>query len=167
MFTFSSSPGQLLNLKRKLIFIPRKKSLTSYACQLQRKLILNMRGNDAIRACIKYQPCKVLINLRRRSRKWPDALCTIFTILLTLWNSEQKNGLLIKLFRFSSDFDETWWSCSYSCVYVLQFHQVSSKSDEKQKSFIINPFFCSEFQSVSRIVKIVHSGKFKISWIFG
>ena len=32
-------------LKRKLIFIPRKKSL---ACQLQRKLILNMRGNDAI-----------------------------------------------------------------------------------------------------------------------
>ena len=83
------------------------------------------------------------------------ALCTIFTILLTLWNSEQKNGLLIKLFCFSSDFDETWWSCSYLCV--LQFHQVSSKSDEKQKSFINSPFFCSEFQSVSRIVKIVHS----------
>ena len=36
-------------LKRKLIFIPRKKSLTSLTCQLlQRKLILNMRGNDAI-----------------------------------------------------------------------------------------------------------------------
>ena len=51
------------HLKRKLIFIPRKKSLTSHACQLQRKLILNMRGNDAIRACIKYLPCKVLINL--------------------------------------------------------------------------------------------------------
>ena len=50
------------------------------------------------------------------------ALCTIFTILLTLWNSEEKNGLLIKLFCFSSDFDETWWSCSYPCV--LQFHQV-------------------------------------------
>ena len=40
------------------------------------------------------------------------ALCTIFIILLTLWNSEQKNGLLIKLFCFSSDFDETWWNCS-------------------------------------------------------
>ena len=78
----------------------------------------------------------------------------IFTILLTLWNSEQKNGLLIKLFCFSSDFDETWWSCSYPCV--LQFHQVSSKSKEKQKSFINSPFFCSELQSVSRIVKIVH-----------
>ena len=83
------------------------------------------------------------------------ALCTIFTILLTLWNSEQKNGLLIKLFCFSSDFDETWWSCSYPCV--LQFHQVSSKSDEKQKSFINSLFFYSEFLSVSRIVKIVHS----------
>ena len=76
-------------------------------------------------------------------------LCTIFTILLTLWNSEQKNGLLIKFICFSSDFDETWWSCSTFCV--LQFHQVSSKSDEKQKSFINSPFFCSEFQSVSRI----------------
>ena len=40
---------------------------------------------------------------------------------------------------------------------VLQCHQVSSKSDEKQKSLINSPFFCSEFQSVSRIVKIVHS----------
>ena len=28
------------------------------------------------------------------------ALCTIFTILLTLWNSEQKNELLINLFNF-------------------------------------------------------------------
>ena len=28
--------------------------------------------------------------------------------------------------------------------------------DEK-KSFINSPFFCSEFQSVSRIVKIIHS----------
>ena len=37
------------------------------------------------------------------------------------------------------------------------FPQVSSKSDEKQKSFINSPFFSSEFQSVSRIVKIVHS----------
>ena len=37
-----------------------------------------------------------------------SALCTIFTFLLTLCNSDQKNGLLIKLFCFSSDFDETW-----------------------------------------------------------
>ena len=42
---------------------------------------------------------------------------------------------------------------------LVQLHQVSSKSDEKQKSFINSPFFCSEFQSVSRIVKIVHSAK--------
>ena len=41
---------------------------------------------------------------------------------------------------------------------VVQFDQASSKSDEKQNSFINNPFFCSEFQSVSGIVKIVHSG---------
>ena len=40
---------------------------------------------------------------------------------------------------------------------VLQLHQVSSKSEEKQKSFIKSPFFCSEFQSVSRFMKIVHS----------
>ena len=38
-----------------------------------------------------------------------------------------------------------------------QFHQVSSKLDEKQKSFINILFFCSEFKSVSRIVKIIHS----------
>ena len=35
---------------------------------------------------------------------------------------------------------------------------MSSKSDEKQKSFINSLFLCSEFQSVNRIVKIVHSG---------
>ena len=80
----------------------------------------------------------------------------IFTILLTLWNSEQKNWLLIKHFSFLSDFDETWWSCSYPWC-VVQFNEVSSKSDEKQKSLINSPFFCSEFQIVSRIVKIVHS----------
>ena len=57
------------------------------------------------------------------------ALCTIFMILLTLWNSEQKNGLL-KLTFFvclSSDFDETWWSCSYPIIHVYKyfnkFHQ--------------------------------------------
>ena len=37
-----------------------------------------------------------------------------------------------------------------------KFHQ--NQSDEKQKkSFINSPFFCFEFQSVSRIMKIVHS----------
>ena len=91
----------------------------------------------------------------------PIALCMIFTILLTLRNSEQKNGLLIKLFCFSSDFDETWWSCSYPCV--LQFHQVSSKSEEKQKSFINSPYFCS---SVSRIVKIVQNFSMGKSYYF-
>ena len=60
-----------------------------------------------------------------------------------------------KTFCFSSDFDETWCSCCYPCV--LQFYQVSSKLDEKQKSFINSLFFCSECQNVSRIVKIVHS----------
>ena len=39
-------------------------------------------------------------------------LYTIFTFLLTLWNSEKKNGLFKKLFCFSTDFDETWWNCS-------------------------------------------------------
>ena len=39
----------------------------------------------------------------------------------------------------------------------MKLGEVSSKSDEKQKSFINSLFFCSEFQSVSRIVKIVHS----------
>ena len=88
-------------------------------------------------------------------KAYGSALCTIFTILLTLWKSEQKNGLLIKCFCFSSDFDETWWSCSYP--FVLQFHQIASKSDEKQKSYINSMFFCSDFQSVSRIVEITHS----------
>ena len=35
-----------------------------------------------------------------------------------------------------------------------KFHQNQMKN---KKSFINSPFFCSEFQSVSRIVKIVHS----------
>ena len=36
-----------------------------------------------------------------------------------------------------------------------KFHQNRMKN---KKSFINSPFFCSEFQSVSRIVKIIHSG---------
>ena len=54
-----------------------------------------------------------------------------------------------------TNFNEIWWSYSFPCV--LQFLQVSSKSDKKQKSFINSQFFCSEIQSVDRIVKIVHS----------
>ena len=38
------------------------------------------------------------------------------------------------------------------------------KSDEKQKSFINSPFFCSEFQSVSRIAKIVHSESYIVNF---
>ena len=80
----------------------------------------------------------------RVSKNRVSGQCTIFTILLTLWNSEQKNGLLIKLFCFSSDCDETWWSCSYPCV--LQLHQVSSKSDERPKSLLIARFFVQNFK---------------------
>ena len=72
------------------------------------------------------------------------ALCTIFTILLTLWNSEQKMSyILIKLFCFSSDFDETWWSCVYPCVLQNQM--------KNKKSFINSLSFCSEFQSVNSV----------------
>ena len=57
------------------------------------------------------------------------SLCTIFTILLTLWNSEPKKLLKIKLFGFSSDFDETWWSCSIHMYYKFtKFHQIRMKN---------------------------------------
>ena len=62
---------------------------------------------------------------------------------------------IIKTFLF---FIRFWWNLVklwYSAV--LQLHPVSSKTDEKQKSFINSPFFFSEFQTVIRIVKIVHS----------
>ena len=75
------------------------------------------------------------------------------TDTLKFWT--EKWAINENFFCFSSDFDETWWRCSYPCV--LQVHQVFSKSDSKQKCFINSPFFCSEFQTVSRIVKIVHS----------
>ena len=59
-------------------------------------------------------------------------------------------------------FIQFWWHLvKLLYTWVLQLHQVSSKSDEKQKSFVNSPFFCSEFQSVSRIVKIVYSA---LSW---
>ena len=87
-----------------------------------------------------------------------QAQCTMYdfhdsTDTLKFWIEKRA---IIKTFLFFIWF---WWNLAklYSYPCVLQFHQVSSKSDEKQKSFINSPFFYSEFQSVSRIVKIVHS----------
>ena len=40
--------------------------------------------------------------------------------------------------------------------YNFKLYQNQNQTKNK-KSFINNPFFCSEFESVSRIVKIVHS----------
>ena len=40
--------------------------------------------------------------------RWVSRNLVFGSSLLTLGNSEQKNGILIKLFCFSSDFDETW-----------------------------------------------------------
>ena len=42
-------------------------------------------------------------------------------------------------------------------VVVIHVFYNFTKFHQKQKSFINSPFFCSEFQSVSRIVKIIHS----------
>ena len=39
-----------------------------------------------------------------------------------------------------------------------KFHQNQMKN---KKVFVESPFFCSEFQSASRIVKIVHSASIK------
>ena len=44
----------------------------------------------------------------------------------------------IKPLFFSSEFIETWWNCSTHRV--LQLHQVSLHSDEKNNSFISNTF---------------------------
>ena len=87
----------------------------------------------------------------------PGTLYTIFTILLTLWNSEQKNALLKFFFCFSSDFDETWWNCSTNTWITPTSPSFIKNQLENKNSFINGPFFCSEFQSVNRIVKIVHS----------
>ena len=54
--------------------------------------------------------CKLSFQRLLRAKSYDhqdDALCTIFTILLTLWNSEQKSGLLIKRFCFFIWF---WWN---------------------------------------------------------
>ena len=49
-------------------------------------------------------------------------------------------------------------------VHMDNYNFTSLKSDEKQKSFINSQFFCSEIQSVSIIVKIIHSGIGKINY---
>ena len=76
--------------------------------------------------------------------RWQFSLCTIFTILLTLWNSEQKNRLLINLLCFSSDFDETWWSCSTHGYYKFtKFHQNQMKN---KKVLLIACFSAQNFK---------------------
>ena len=82
------------------------------------------------------KPCSTCLQLISR---WHYVLCTIFTILLTLWNSEQKNGLLKKLFCFSSDFDKTRWGCSIHGYYnFTKFHQNRMKN---KKVFLIAHFW--------------------------
>ena len=65
---------------------------------------------------------------------YPLTLCTIFTILLTHWNSEQENGLLIKKIVF----------CPIIMIKLGQivahmdnynFTKFHQKLDEKQKTF--------------------------------
>ena len=50
-------------------------------------------------------------------------------------------------FCFLSDFDETWQSCSYPSV--LQFYQVSLKSDKKQKKVLLIATFSVQNFKVS------------------
>ena len=64
------------------------------------------------------------------------ALCTIFTILLTLWNSDQKNGLLIKLFCFSSDIDEKQKVLLIACFSDQNF----KVSVESWNSYIVRTY---------------------------
>ena len=69
------------------------------------------------------------------------ALCMIFTILLTL-------------FCFSSDFNETWWSCSTHVYYnFTKFHQNRMKNK--------NVFIIDRLMEVSSI-KVLLSGR----WIW-
>ena len=52
-----------------------------------------------------------------------------------------KNGLLINLFCFSSDFDETWWSCRTNVYYdFTKFHQ---KRIKNKKYLLISHFIFS------------------------
>ena len=65
-------------------------------------------------------------------------------------------------FNDSTDTLKFWtekWAINKTFLFFIhhnytKFHQNQMKN---KKSFINSPFFCSEFQSVSRIVKIVHS----------
>ena len=77
------------------------------------------------------------------------------TDTLKFWTEKRA---IIKLFCFSSDFDETWWSCSTH--FVLQFHQISSKLDEKQKVLLIARFSVQNFKVSVELWKsyIVGSG---------
>ena len=59
--------------------------------------------------------------------------------------------LLIKLFCFSSDFDETWRSCNTQCV--QQFQQVSSKFDGK-KGLLIACFSVQNFKVAVELWKL-------------
>ena len=76
------------------------------------KMVRALYGNSSSfqsRVISKMAPAEAKLKL---TTTLTSPLCTIFTILPTLWNSEQKNRLLIKLFCLSLDFDETWWNCS-------------------------------------------------------
>ena len=90
------------------------------------KLLSNLYSNSIVcrkllgLSCLssKHRSCTVLYNPKKSLKSffwkifWTEQhqrgvafnekklLCMIFTILLTLWNSEQKNGPLIKLFLF-------------------------------------------------------------------
>ena len=76
------------------------------------EIFSNRAGSKRPTEWRKYFQNSLIVAFEGFVQPLPYTLCTIFTIPLTLWNSEQKNGLLIKLFCFSSDFDETWWNGS-------------------------------------------------------
>ena len=76
------------------------------------------------------------------------------TDTLKFWTEKRSiNKTFLFFTRFCWNLVKLWVLTHW----VLQLQQVSSKLDEKTKSFINRPFFCSEFQNVNRIVKIVHS----------
>ena len=120
-------------------------------------IAIDDRSNFFVGVVLELVTCLSHSNTLLIRAKKPRA-CTMYdfhnsTDTLKFWT--EKQAIYKTFYCFSSDFDETWWHCSTQ--WVLQLHEVSSKLDEKQKSFINCLFFCSEFQGVSRIVKIVHS----------
>ena len=74
--------------------------------------IINTQCSEKSEQKCNFEEVTLLHQRLKATKKWNGlkgfveygSLCTIFIILLTLWNSEQKNGLLIKLFCFSFDF---------------------------------------------------------------